>query len=76
MALPAFVFNCWPHKWLDPILLPNLAIFDGPYIKPVRDNPGEYVRDAFVTYEYLRRQTSLLPERPAAEKAWEEKTAM
>src|SRR5262249_18604612 len=57
--VPSFLFDWWPHRWLDQQFLPDLAIYDGPYVKAVRDNPNEFVRDRFEVYEYLRKRTSV-----------------
>jgi len=55
---PAFLFNLFPHKWKDIDYLDKLEIYEGPYIKVVRDNPNEFVRDGFQLYNYLKsRQT-------------------
>jgi glycosyltransferase involved in cell wall biosynthesis len=56
--LPSFLFNLWPHNWKDPQFLPYLRLYEGPHIQPVRDNPGEFVRDKELLYRYLlaRRQ--------------------
>jgi glycosyltransferase involved in cell wall biosynthesis len=53
---PAFLFNLFPHKWKDPDYLDKLEIYEGPYVKAVRDNPKEFVRDGFQLYEYLKSQ--------------------
>lgn len=44
---PAFVFNLFPHKWADPAFMQYLAIYDGPLIKAVRDNPTRFARDDY-----------------------------
>jgi glycosyltransferase involved in cell wall biosynthesis len=54
--LPGFLFDLFPHRWNDPDLLHDLAIYDGPYLKAVRDDPQEFVRDEFWLYEYLKRR--------------------
>jgi Glycosyl transferase family 2 len=56
---PALLFNLFPHDWKDPQFLDNLEIYEGPYIKAVRDNPEEFVRDNLQLYEYLKRQPVL-----------------
>lgn len=53
--VPGFVFDLFPHRWDDPDLLPRLAVYEGPYIKAVRDNPQEFVRDDLQLYERLRQ---------------------
>jgi len=52
-ALPSFVFDIFPYNWLDPEFLDDLAIYEGPLIKAVRENPDEFVRDSFKLYHYL-----------------------
>ena len=54
--VPSFVFNVFPHKWDDPTCLSDLAIYDGPQMQIVKDNPDEFVRDGFMTFEYLRQR--------------------
>ena len=51
--LPTFLFNWFPHNWKDPQLLDDLAIYEGPYIQAVRDNPEEFTRDGLSLYNYL-----------------------
>ena len=51
--VPGFVFDLFPHQWEDPDVLPDLAIYDGPHMKIVTDNPGEFTRDGFETFEVL-----------------------
>ncbi len=54
LSIPAFVFDIFPHKWLDRQFLSDLRLYDGKYIGPVRDNPDEFVRDKYKTYDHLR----------------------
>lgn len=56
--VPSFIFNLLPHNWKDPFFLPYLDIYDGPYIKTVRDNPQEFVRDSLKLYNYLEKRRS------------------
>jgi hypothetical protein len=53
-TLPSFVFDLFPHKWKDPDLLDDLALYEGPYIQAVCNDPDEFVRDDFATYRYLK----------------------
>jgi glycosyltransferase involved in cell wall biosynthesis len=53
--LPSFLFNLFPHDWADPEFLPYLRVYDGPYVKAVRDNPAEFVRDGLKLYKYLKK---------------------
>lgn len=57
LPLPSFFYNLFPHNWKDPMFLANLAIYEGPYIQAVRDNPDEFVRDGFALYEYLKKKS-------------------
>jgi hypothetical protein len=52
--LPGFLFDLFPHKWTDPDYLPHLRTYEGPYVRAVRDNPDEFVRDRFRLYHYLK----------------------
>ncbi len=51
--VPGFVFDLMPHRWDDPDVLPGLAVYDGPYIQAVREDPDEFVRDGFLLYRRL-----------------------
>jgi hypothetical protein len=53
---PKFVFDLFPHNWADPHFLPDLAIYDGPLIKAVRDNPDRFVRDDYYLLKRLSAQ--------------------
>jgi glycosyltransferase involved in cell wall biosynthesis len=53
--VPGFVFNWLPHKWSDEDFLQHLRAYDGPYVAAVRNNPGEFVRDAFALRKALER---------------------
>jgi hypothetical protein len=57
--LPTFLFKWRPHNWKDPQFLDDLALYDGPFIKAVRDNPAEFVRDNSVLYHYLSEKASV-----------------
>jgi glycosyltransferase involved in cell wall biosynthesis len=54
--VPGFVFDLFPHRWDDESFLGNLAIYDGPLIRAVRDDPAEFTRDNAWLYEHLKRQ--------------------
>jgi glycosyltransferase involved in cell wall biosynthesis len=56
--VPGFLFDMFPHKWDDPDIIDRLAIYEGPYIAAVRDDPGEFIRDGLFTYRYLMRRCS------------------
>ena len=57
IKLPGFVFDFLPHDWTDREFIENLAIYDGPYIKAVRDNPAEFVRDDFALLKLLESRS-------------------
>jgi glycosyltransferase involved in cell wall biosynthesis len=59
--VPGFVFNMFPHRWDDSDFLDNLAIYEGPYIKAVRDDPEEFTRDGFWLYEHLKNRDAKPP---------------
>jgi glycosyltransferase involved in cell wall biosynthesis len=52
LKLPTFLFDWCPHNWKDPLYLSDLALYQGPYIRAVQDNPDEFVRDNFELYNY------------------------
>ena len=49
------MFDLFPHKWDDPGFFADLAVYEGPYIRAVLDDPSEFVRDGLTTYDALRR---------------------
>jgi glycosyltransferase involved in cell wall biosynthesis len=44
---PGFLFDLFPHRWDDRDLLEYLAIYEGPFIQAVREDPDEFTRDGF-----------------------------
>lgn len=65
IRLPALAFDLRPHDWMDPELLPDLAIYDGLEVRAVLENPAEFVRDGFAVYNYLAsRHIGAAPGRP------------
>jgi len=58
VRLPGFMFELFPHDWKDVDFLSNLEAYEGPYVKAVRENPSEFVRDDFQMYDYLREQAT------------------
>lgn len=58
LKLPGFLFNLFPHRWIKPELMDGLEVYEGPYIKAVRENPSEFVRDGFALYDYLQERQS------------------
>jgi hypothetical protein len=57
LKLPGFVFDLLPHDWTDQQFLDALAIYDGPPVKAVRDNPEEFVRDNFALLKLLEERS-------------------
>lgn len=55
---PSFAFDLFPHKWNDPVFTPGLQIYDGPFIRAVKENPGAFTRDDMEMYELLRSKGS------------------
>jgi len=55
---PRFVFNLFPQKWDDPDFFGGLAVYDGPVIKAVRDNPDRFARDKYFLYRLLSGRDS------------------
>ena len=56
--IPSFVFNLFPHKWDDGDFLKDLAVYEGPYIQAVRENPSEFTRDDNWLYDRLKPQST------------------
>jgi glycosyltransferase involved in cell wall biosynthesis len=50
------IFDLMPYNWFDEQFIDDLAIYEGPYIKAVLDNPDEFVRDRFKLHDYLLRR--------------------
>jgi len=57
-TIPRFLFDWFPHDWFDPQFLDGLALYEGPYIRAVRENPVEFIRDNMSLYDYLMRRKS------------------
>jgi glycosyltransferase involved in cell wall biosynthesis len=51
--VPAVAFDIAPFNWFDQDIVNDLAVYEGPYVKAVRDDPTEFVRDEMRLYEYL-----------------------
>lgn len=64
LRVPSFFFDLFPHRWADPQFLPDLEVYEGPFIRAVRENPDEFVRDGFSLYKRLKSQQ---PARSASE---------
>jgi hypothetical protein len=54
--LPSFLFDLMPHRWDDPQFRDDLAVYEGPYLKAVRDNPAEFVRDGGRLYDLVKQR--------------------
>jgi hypothetical protein len=54
---PRFVFDLFPHTWKDPDFMPGLALYDGPLIKAVKDNPDAFVRDGMEMFKWLQSRS-------------------
>jgi glycosyltransferase involved in cell wall biosynthesis len=52
--IPRFVFDVFPHRWEDPDCLKDLAIYEGPFIRAVNDDPKEFIRDQLWLCDYLK----------------------
>lgn len=53
---PRWLFKFFPHDWKDPQFLADLAMYDGPDIRAVKEDPKEFTRDGMRLAEYLREQ--------------------
>ena len=45
--LPSWVYNLFPHDWLDKDMTRGLAYYAGPHMDIVKNDPAEFVRDEF-----------------------------
>lgn len=59
--VPGFVYDLLPHGWLDKDFLNDLRIYNGPYVKAVRDNQAEFTRDNMKVYKYLLERDGSSP---------------
>jgi glycosyltransferase involved in cell wall biosynthesis len=50
---PQFVFDLFPLKWADPDFIDDLAIYEGPTVKAVRDDPDRFARDKYYLFKLL-----------------------
>lgn len=53
---PGILFDAFPHQWDDPDFLEDLQIFEGPFVKAVRDNPDEFTRDDMMLCDLLKER--------------------
>ena len=54
--LPKWIFNLFPHRWIDPEILQHLEVYDGPLMEVVKNSPEEFTRDNFQVLKYLKRE--------------------
>lgn len=57
--MPGFVFDLFPHNWVNENVLRHLRFYPGPYVQAVREHPQEFVRDRFVLYDAVRSRAGL-----------------
>jgi len=55
---PKILFKLFPHDWKDPEFLDYLRPYEGPFIQAVTDDPGEFVRDKWSLYNYIKGRNS------------------
>jgi hypothetical protein len=48
-----FLFDLFPYDWFSEEYINDLALYDGPLIKAVREEPEEFIRDKFALYDFL-----------------------
>ena len=53
--VPGFVYDLAPHDWVDKDIVDGLVPYEGPYVKAVRDDPDEFIRDAMVMYDWVKK---------------------
>ena len=46
------------RQWVDRDFLQHLAVYDGRFVKAVRDNPERFVRDDFEMLRVVTERTS------------------
>lgn len=51
--VPGFLFDLFPHNWLDEDFVGDLAIYEGPHIAAVRQHPERFTRDGMSVYKAL-----------------------
>lgn len=54
VRLPGWLFDLFPHNWLDPDIIPALALYTGRHTHTVLADPNEFTRDRMQLYYYLR----------------------
>lgn len=54
--LPGFIYNILPHNWFDQDFIDDLAIYNGPYVSAVLNEPEEFVRDGYKLLRYLEKR--------------------
>jgi glycosyltransferase involved in cell wall biosynthesis len=59
--LPGFVYDLLPHSWLDSDFVNDLTVYDGPFVREVRNNPAEFTRDDMRVYEFLTKKQPIRP---------------
>jgi glycosyltransferase involved in cell wall biosynthesis len=45
LKLPKWLFRRFPHDWMEPQFFSDLALYEGPAILAVREDPQEFTRD-------------------------------
>jgi hypothetical protein len=64
--VPGVVYDFAPHDWFDREFLDDLAIYTGPVINTVKNDPNEFVRDDLKLLHYLQeKQKQEQHEKPA-----------
>jgi glycosyltransferase involved in cell wall biosynthesis len=58
VPIPKILFRWLPHRWDDPQFFGDLSVYEGPYVRAVRENPQEFVRDGMKTYEAVLRRSA------------------
>lgn len=53
--IPSFMFDLFPHRWCHPECLPDMRIYNGPFISAVEEDPDEFVRDNFKVLGWVQK---------------------
>ncbi|HVB38317.1 MAG TPA: glycosyltransferase family 2 protein [Vicinamibacterales bacterium] len=59
--VPSVVYDLMPHDWFDRDFMEDLAVYDGPVIRAVRENPDEFIRDGLRVYDWLKVKAAARP---------------
>jgi glycosyltransferase involved in cell wall biosynthesis len=53
------IFDLFPYNWFSKEYISELAMYEGPVVKAVKEDPKEFVRDNFALYDFLSTHPKL-----------------